>query len=799
MLGGLTGVFAVALRAFAQPALGPELPFVVAFPATVVAALLWGTGPGLLTAALCAAAAAMPIGPFAGAVAMRPAQAGAFLVAGIVVALVCGRYAGLPRPTAEALPDGVPESALTAWLRAVLWGAFLIPSTVFVAAAGWGYERAQRDAELAAARVRDVVYLHALRSFDVAAEIASRADRAAPAGGPQLDPAGLHQRLSDMAAGLHSVVNLNVWDADGRSIARSDRFPADRSTSIADRAYFVEQRERPTPLGISEVLIGRQSGVELMNAALRRSAPDGSFHGIVAVSLSPEYFRSYYRSLAREDPKISTLVLIREDGAVLARWPQEARTAPADLAWLQGRAESGSQVLPADDQREARLISFRRVGAYPLYVMAGFSRDALFSGWARFVGLLAAVLVPVTAGLVYVSWVALKKTRHEQATAHALQEQMRRTASAERSMVEAQKLETLAVVTGGVAHDINNLLATLSASLHVHQRRHPELAGEKQVEAMARAVQSGVRLTRQLLSYSRKQALRSETVRLQDWLPGTEGLIRSALGPRIAWQCSVAPDTRPVHVDPGELELALINLVVNARHAMPEGGSLAVRAENLPHTGQPGAERVVVSVTDSGTGIAPELLDKVFEPFFTTRERGVGSGLGLSQVRGFCQQAGGDVSIDSRVGRGTSVRMVLPASSEPVVEPVALKAAAPPVIDGHVLLVEDNDDVAATTALLLRTAGLTVTRVGNADAAQERLHGAHGFDVVLSDVAMPGRVNGIALALELRASQPSLPVLLTTGYADQVSEAVAAGLKVLPKPVPPEDLLAELRSVLERR
>ncbi|HEX3139164.1 MAG TPA: ATP-binding protein, partial [Rhizobacter sp.] len=447
--------------------------------------------------------------------------------------------------------------------------------------------------------------------------------------------------------------------------------------------------------------------------------------------------------------------------------------------------------------RVAQIVAFKRVDGYPIFVTAGFGRDAMLAGWVRFVSLLAAILVPATAGLVYVSWVALKKTRREQATMLQLQDQIRRRAKAEKSMLEAQKLETLAVVTSGVAHDFNNLLAIVNTSLHVLKRLYPELADQKQIKAMSRAIQTGVRLTRQLLSFSRKQALRPEVVSLQTWLPATEGLIKATLPPGVSWQVRVDADTAQIEVDVGELELALINLVVNAGHAMPQGGLLSVHAGNLP-AGEPGAEAIVsISVMDTGVGIPRSLLGKVTEPFFTTRDKGAGSGLGLSQVQGFCAQAGGSVHIESEVGQGTAVHMRLPASTHAATPAEPDEHAAPVRMQGRILLVEDNDELASTTETMLRTAGLEVMRAASADAALVYLERSSVRpDAVLSDIAMPGSINGIGLAFELRKRMPELPVLLTTGYAEQLGEAAEGGFRVLPKPTSPEQLLAELRAVL---
>jgi len=802
----LAGAVAIALRAVAQPLMGDDLPFVVAYPAVVFTSLMWGTGPGLITALMCAAAVVIPqISPGMPSGEL-PVQVGGYLIACIVIALLCGQL-GRTRSleTHKEATVEVPETPLTVWLRAVLWGAFLIPATVFVVIAWWGFDRAQREADATAARASDLLYRHAQRTFTIASDIASRADLTALESDETnlKHEAIIQQRLSDMTAGLPAVVNLNLFDSRGQLVSRSDQFPVTNRGSIEDRTYFRDQFVAGRGIGISEVVIGRQSGLELINVVLRRSSPDGSFKGIVTVALSPDYFRDYYRSLGSADENLASFTLIHTDGEILARWPKppdgRSQVPPASRVAKQVAegASQGSMVLPAAPGRETRLVSFKRVDNFPLYVVAGFSREAMFASWYRFLALLAAILVPTTSLLVYVSWVALKRTRREQATAAELQEQTRRRAIAERNMLESQKLETLAVVTGGVAHDFNNLLAIVNASLHVLKRRHPELAEEKQVVSMTRAIQSGVRLTRQLLSFSRKQALRPESVNLQSWLPATEGLIQTTLGPNITWQAMVEPGTLPVKVDLGELELALINLVVNARHAMPKGGALSVRAGNSSERSATSGSMVTLSVKDGGVGIPPELLTKVLEPFFTTREKGAGSGLGLSQVNGFCIQAGGFVRIDSVVGEGTTVVMHLPADQGAPVVAVEDEPMVPARLTGRVLLVEDNDEVASTTEMLLRTAGLDVVHMPSADAALAHLaSAAEQPDVVLSDIAMPGSINGIGLAVELRKRRPGLPVLLTSGYAEQLGEATAIGLRVLPKPVAPEHLLAELRAVL---
>jgi two-component system NtrC family sensor kinase len=794
----LTALSAVLLRSLLQPVLGDQQPFLIACPAVVLAAALWGILPGVVVALVCMAAVMLPWVSPAIAVGQQPQQVGAFAIVAIFLCLVCNLRV---QPAGERGEQEL-ETPLTAWLRAVLWGSLLVPLTAFVAASWWGYEHAVEEAEAAAERAAVLVRGHAQRTFDIARDIARRADQASAGDDAEVHAREeqVHERLADMVAGLPAVVNLNVWDQHGLPLARSDRFPGgDSVTSIKDRAYFAQQAQSALPLGISEVLTGRQTGLELMNVTMRRSAPDGRFAGIVAVSLSPAYFVDYYRSLSNENPTLARFTLARTDGTILASWPAAepgARQVGLNdevFSRIKGGERAGRLVVRSQRDGQMRFVSYQRVDDLPLYVVAGVSRSAMLAGWLRFVGVLAAVIFPVSSGLAYVSLVALRKTRREQAITAALNEAVRRRAAAEKGMLESQKLETLAQLTGGVAHDFNNLLAIVSSSLHVHRHLHPELAEERHVQAMARAVQSGSRLTRQLLSFSRKQALRPEQILLQVWLPGAEGLLRSTLGSRIEMHITVEADVCPVEVDLAELELALINLCINARHAMPGGGALRIGARN-EGASEDGTTQVVVAVSDTGVGIPPDVLPRVFEPFFTTRVKEAGSGLGLAQVQGFCAQAGGRVRISSEQGQGTTVEMVLPAMARHVELPGGVGGGLE-TLSGHLLLVEDNEDVASSTAAILQAAGLRVTHHWSADAALAALQsGSVQPDVVLSDIEMPGRLSGMDLAFRARELWPRLPVVLITGFAKQLEEALEGGLRVLPKPTQPRDLLRELRA-----
>ena len=263
-----------------------------------------------------------------------------------------------------------------------------------------------------------------------------------------------------------------------------------------------------------------------------------------------------------------------------------------------------------------------------------------------------------------------------------------------------------------------------------------------------------------------------------------------------------AEDLWPVEVDPGELELVVLNLAVNARDAMPEGGTIVIEARNEGAAGEVGAEDFVrIAVIDKGTGIPQEVIERVFDPFFTTKDIGKGSGLGLAQVHGFATQSGGSVSIKSVIGEGTRVVMRLPKSARvALVQARHLVDAAERVLPeesaGSALLVEDDDEVASLVAEMLAQLGYKVTRAASAEAALGALADERQVDIVFSDVMMPGGMNGVELAREIRRRQPKLPLLLTSGYAGAAKMvAEAEGVRILPKPYLFNDLAVALGEV----
>ena len=366
-------------------------------------------------------------------------------------------------------------------------------------------------------------------------------------------------------------------------------------------------------------------------------------------------------------------------------------------------------------------------------------------------------------------------------------------------LAQSQKLEALGQLTGGIAHDFNNLLMIVSGHAELLRRRLTEPRDLRAIDAVRAAAARGESLTRQLLTFSRRQRLDPVVVDLRDRIEAVRHMLGSTLHGTIRLDCKVARDLWPVEVDIGELELSLVNIAVNARDAMPEGGAITLSAANVTlapdaPAGRSGGDFVALSMRDTGCGIPPDVLPRVFEPFFTTKPVGKGTGLGLSQVYGFARQTGGAVEVTSEPGRGTTLTLYLPrslAAPSAVAPPASSQAAVRR--DGTVLVVEDTADVGDVTASLLEQLGFHVVRVSNAAEALHKLQDAT-VDLVLSDIVM-AEMNGIALAREIRRRSPPIPVLLVSGYSDAL-QAAEAEFAVLRKPFDIDALELAIRRVL---
>jgi signal transduction histidine kinase len=385
----------------------------------------------------------------------------------------------------------------------------------------------------------------------------------------------------------------------------------------------------------------------------------------------------------------------------------------------------------------------------------------------------------------------------------------------EDALRQAQKMEAIGQLTGGVAHDFNNLLTVIVGGLDMMIRKPDNVERVKRLaEAAMGAARRGEQLTQQLLAFSRRQMLRPQTLNPNRLLLDFRPMAERAAGGAIELVFDLDPALDPIRIDPAQFEASVLNLVVNARDAMEGSGGAArieLRSRNIrldtaavADKGVPPGDYVEVSVTDTGSGIAPEMLARVFEPFFTTKEVGKGTGLGLSQVYGFTRSAGGYVTIESEVGTGTTFRLRIPRSADPAGDEAGTVQA--PMIplrragEGEtVLLVEDDEQVLGMAVESLEELRYSVVVARNAAEALDHLRGVGRIDILFSDVMMPGGMNGSQLAVEAQRLRPGLKVLLTSGYVANLDEGQVIGkgeLPVLNKPYRRDELARSLRLVL---
>ena len=377
-----------------------------------------------------------------------------------------------------------------------------------------------------------------------------------------------------------------------------------------------------------------------------------------------------------------------------------------------------------------------------------------------------------------------------------------RTRIAEQRISQSLRVEALGRLTGGVAHDFNNLLGIISNSAYLIQREDTAGALEAPLSATLRAVDLGSQLTQNLMRFAGRQRVRALPLEVCPYLDEAQAMIRLVLGRRIELSVACPPGLARITVDASELELALINLALNARDALPKGGKVHIEsrmADPVETADLAPGQYVRLSVRDNGAGVDPGTLSHIFEPFYTTKPAGKGIGLGLSQVYGFCQQAGGSATIASRPGEGATVSMLLPATAQRAafdVFPAPQKTPRSRPIEGlRVLLVEDNPDLAETTEHLLTAHGFRVVRALAAAQALKYADDGEPFDLVLSDVVMPGEMDGLMMARRLRLRYPRLPIVLISGYSTALVEEY--DFNVLHKPCAPGELLAALRQAID--
>ncbi|MGH6783373.1 MAG: ATP-binding protein, partial [Sphingomicrobium sp.] len=379
----------------------------------------------------------------------------------------------------------------------------------------------------------------------------------------------------------------------------------------------------------------------------------------------------------------------------------------------------------------------------------------------------------------------------------------------EEALLQAQKMEAIGRLTGGIAHDFNNLLTVVLGNLDLMERHATgNERMQRQLAAMRHATERGQNLTGQLLAFSRRQHLNPETLDVNALVRGFEPLIRRVIGEATVLKIALGDEAAVAEVDAAQLETSLLNLAVNARDAMPDGGEITLSVRRLEHADELIAQYseasagpwIVISVSDSGAGMPAHVAHRAFEPFFTTKDPGKGSGLGLSQVYGFVRQSGGFVTLSSGVGEGTRISIYLPPSAKPLTQRTARESAdVAPAGSETVLLVEDDAAVLTLTSEMLSDLGYRVITAADADSALDILRNGQAIDVIFTDVVMREK-SGVQLAREARQMRPGVKVLLTSGYTGEAltrHKPDSFDLPIIAKPFRQFDLGAKLRKLLD--
>ncbi|MDJ0945618.1 MAG: ATP-binding protein [Kiloniellales bacterium] len=382
--------------------------------------------------------------------------------------------------------------------------------------------------------------------------------------------------------------------------------------------------------------------------------------------------------------------------------------------------------------------------------------------------------------------------------------------SLEEQLLRSQRMQAIGQMTGGVSHDFNNLLAVMIGNAEALEDKVGwDQEAKYHIEEIKWAIDRGSSLTNRLLAFSRQQPLEPASTDVTGLVGSLSDILRRTLGETVELRIACASDLWPAMIDPRQLENALINLAVNARDAMPNGGTLMIESTNVTlddsyadkHEEVTPGDYVEIVVSDTGTGIPSETLEKAFEPFFTTKEVGRGNGLGLSVVYGLLKQSGGHITIESRVGRGTTVRLYLPRSYEAATQGSADRDTVELARGSErILVVEDNPSVRRISADILRSHGYEVVEARNGTEAIRRLRNGKGFALLFTDVVLPGGMNGVEISEKAKRIQPGIRVLYTTGYAENpvVHEGqLQTEVNLVRKPYRRGELLARIRAILE--
>jgi len=622
----------------------------------------------------------------------------------------------------------------------------------------------------------------------------------------KLNEAELSERLKQFVAALPDISSIWILDTKLDALVSSLFFPIPPAVNAPERAYLKAQLAPDEGIHIGEVVRIQMTGRLIFPVSKWRSDSSGTFAGLTEISVSPQAFERFYGPLAARTS--ASFSLIRADGAVLARYPLPAVAGiklDASTGFGQMMAqnpEGGRYTTVSGVDRLERRFVVRKLAGFPLYVGSSLETRDIVGGWLRYMAGHLVFGIPATLFLVVLILLAMRRTS-------ALYIEAERRETLEANLRQAQKMEAVGQLTGGVAHDFNNLLTIILGNLQMALRQNPEGKTKTLMSNAYQAADRAAELTKRLLAFSRSQPLDPHPIDANRLVAGMSDLLDRTLGETVAVETVRSAGLWLVEADGPQLEAAILNLAINARDAMTEGGKVTIETGNAfldefycqAVEGVKPGQYVMISVTDTGSGMPQDVIDKAFDPFFTTKPAGAGTGLGLSQVYGFIKQSGGHVRIYSEIGEGTTVKIYLPRSFARDKQLAGNKAAedSPAGKQETVLVVEDDPDVRAYVVETLSALNYSVREAANAEAALGILSDSGPVDLLLTDVVMPG-MNGRKLAEAAQHRRPGLKVLYMTGYSRNAivhQGRLDAGVSLMQKPFSQNVLAMRVRTILE--
>ncbi|HEX3162246.1 MAG TPA: ATP-binding protein [Pseudolabrys sp.] len=617
----------------------------------------------------------------------------------------------------------------------------------------------------------------------------------------------IHIQLSKLEKALKAVDGILVVDKSGHPLVSSAGFPIPEGADVADRDYFIAQADRDMGTYVGQILQPRIRKVPFFGVSRRRPAPSGQFAGVIMVAVVPQVFTDFYNELGRDST--ASFSLARSDGAILARHPEPpggvthfGRNSGFVLN-VTNNPEGGIVTSNNSVDGFQRRIAYRKLGYANLYVSDGLETRTIVNEWMRLMASHLIFGVPATTFLFILVLLTKRRTQ-------AFYAEAERREIAEQALRQSQKMEAVGQLTGGVAHDFNNLLTIIIGNLGIAKRGVVEARAERALNNALVGAERAAQLTQRLLAFSRRQPLNPRVLDVNRLIVSISDLLARTLGENIELETIGGAGLWSVEVDSSELESTLLNLALNARDAMPEGGKLTIETSNAylddeycrQHDGVIPGQYVLIGVTDSGAGMSTETIDRAFEPFFTTKEAGKGTGLGLSQVYGFMKQSEGHVKIYSEPGEGTTIKLYLPRRDG---DEAAISAENSEGSDrGHgetILVVEDDDGVRQYAAEILRDLNYQVIEAKDSATALRLLDADKKFDLLLTDVVLPGK-NGRELANEVEKRRPEVEIIFMTGYSRNAivhHGRLDAGTELIPKPLIERVMARKIRQVLDSR